>query len=445
MSAFDDSRRRFLRTLGLGLGARVLAPLAATLHGQAWGQTLTKKKVVFIGLGAGLPDLQLGLGTRTSDTQWDYHEALAALAPWKQKTAILTGLNLRIPGMQHSGGYGVLSCLPTLGGADAEGGPGGATIDQLLGQALGDGTTFNTLLFGIDQDESKVVHQSLFAAGMNQPVPYPARASALFERLFPNAANNPAAAAGDRRVLARLGADVRRVRQRLAGEERAKLDAYLASIEAFERRRSGQSCLAPGAPSSERGAVAELPAMLDMAALALRCGLTNVVGCAVGGGNSHSHFPRLKGLHLGTRFEAQGFVGNHGHDSADAYRDARTIAWRWLSGLVADFLRKLEVPLPDGRRLIDETVVVLFSDSGPDHHNGNSWRFVVIGDAGGALRTQGRFLVFPEDVYWEPVKPLNRTVNSLYTALCSALGLPLGSLGEFTPGRSSAPLPELLT
>ena len=116
------SRRHFLSSLGLGASAPLLLPLATQLSRTAWGAPTptAAKNVVFISMGAGLPDLQLGWPSRrpfnerdggraTEFTEWDYHEALAPLAPWKSNTVIIRNLSLGLGGMQHSGGYGVLS------------------------------------------------------------------------------------------------------------------------------------------------------------------------------------------------------------------------------------------------------------------------------------------------------------------------------------------------
>ena len=444
MSRIDESKRRFLRTIGFGAGARVLAPIATLLHGTAYGAVPVTKKVVFISLSAGLPDVQLGVGSRRSETDWDYHPALAALAPWKSKTAIVSGLHLNIPGSQHTGGYGLLACTRTEGAADNYGAPTAATIDHLLGRTLSPNATVPTLLFGIDRDPTRFVHQSLFASGPNQPTPYPVRASTMFERLFPNSAAAQASTADNARVMGRLRSDINTLRSKLAGEERGKLDQYLSSIDALDRRRANASCATSmSGVGPERGIVAELPTMLEMAITALSCGMTNVVGCALGGGNSHWHFPTFVGPHIGTRFEEQGYVSEHGHDERPwAYQEGRTVVWKWLSEQVASFLRQLDTVGADGRRLSDDTTVVLFSDSGPDHHNGNSWRFIVIG--GESVKTGGRFIICPEDTSWSDPTPGGRSVNSFVTALATGLGAPMQTFGSVGPGRTAAPMPELL-
>jgi len=442
MKRVDASRRRFLGALGLGLGSRVLLPVATLLHDKAWGSVPPQKRVVFISLGAGLPDTQLGTPSRSSETQWNYHPALAPLAPWRSKTVIVSGLGLPIPGAQHTYGMGLLSCSAPRGGA--EGSPTAATLDQVLGARLSVHGSMPALLFGIDQSPTRLLHTSLFASGPNQAIPYPVRENVLFERVFPNSASAKVTNQETGRVLERLRFDIGKLRGQLAGEERRGLDQYLGSLDAFDRRRADSSCTTTRTIGTARGVVPELPRMLDLAVEALRCGVTNVVGCAIGGGNSHWSFPAFVGPHLGTRFEAQGFVSDHGHDPGGAYEAARDVVWRWVSEQVATFLRALEAPGPDGRRLMDDTVVVLFSDSGSDHHGGDL-RFVVIGDAGGGLRTGGRFLTYAGDIPWEPVKPGSATVNSFFTALATGVGVPLGGFGTaLVPGRSASPLQTLL-
>ena len=186
--------------------------------------------------------------------------------------------------------------------------------------------------------------------------------------------------------------------------------------------------------------------MLDLAAVALRCGMTRVVGCSLGGGNSHFHFPGLVGPHVGTMFEAQGFVGEHGHDGDEKYLAGRTISWKWLSTQVAQFLRQLETPGLSGRPLMDDTIVVLFSDSGHAHHNleNSNWRFVVIAGKNVPLRTGGRMLSFGWDVPWEPLNGQSRSVASLYCSLATAAGVPLSAFaGDGGGARTNGPLTAL--
>ena len=142
------SRRRFLSSLGLGAASPVLLPLATQLSRSAWGQTASSgKNVVFISMSGGLPDLQLGWPSRrpmgmndarraTTFTDWDYHPALAALAPWRERTVILRNLTLSLGAMQHSGGYGLLAARGLGDGETALGNtPAGQTIDQVLAGA----------------------------------------------------------------------------------------------------------------------------------------------------------------------------------------------------------------------------------------------------------------------------------------------------------------------
>jgi len=444
-NAYRSSRRRFLSSLGLGVGATILGPIAAGLHQRAWGAEMGRpKNVVFISMSSGLPDLQLGWPSRTDERTWALHEALAPLAPWRERMTIVRNLSLGMGAMQHSGGHGLMAGRGTGDGETPLGTePVAQTIDQLLAARIGGETPIPSLLFGVDQDAQKVVHQSIFARAAGQLVPYPVRASKLYEALFPAAPGNATHRFADRRVMARIHADVGRLSSRLASPERERLGSYLESLEGFDRRRSATQCLATDAPLEARGAVNELPAMLDMAAVALRCGLTRVVGCAVGAGNSHFHFPALIGPHIGTRFEEQGYVGEHGHDGEEMYDAGRTVAFRWLSQQVATFLRQLEPPA--GPSILADTVVVLFSDGAHAHHNleAGNWRFVLIGDAGGALKPGGRFLTFRGDVSWEPLRPDTRSVNSLWCTLATAAGAPIDAFGV-GGARTNGPLSELL-
>ncbi|MEZ0314892.1 MAG: DUF1552 domain-containing protein [Myxococcota bacterium] len=444
------SRRRFLSSLGLTAGARVLAPFVTQLASTVWGaEPMAAKNLVLLSFGGGLPDKQLGWDSRPpSDvnpmrsfietSEWSYHEALAPLAPWRDQTAILRNLSLNLVDYQHSGGYGLLGCGGYGDSERTEGhAPVGITFDQLVAERVGAQTPVRSLLFGIDADVNRATNEMLFARAADQPISYPVQAARLFDMLFADASVSQQAI--DRRVLARVNADVNSLRQRLAASERAQLDSYLASLDAFDRRRSSTQCLAPGAPTGERGAVKEFPVMLDMAATALRCGLTRVVGGVVGGGNTHYHFPALIGPHIGTELEAQGYVGEHGHDGPELYDSARTIGWKWFSSEVARFLELLGPTL-------DDTVVVVFSDGAHAHHNleNSNWRFVVIAGRNVPIRTGGRMLSFGWDVGWEPLNPDSRAVASLWVTIARALGVSIDTFGsELGGARTNGPLREL--
>jgi hypothetical protein len=215
---YRSSRRRFLTSLGLGAGAALLGPIATGLHRRAYGAEPTRKKnIVFIAMSAGLPDLQLGWPSRTDETHWELHEALAPLAPWKERMLVVRNLSLGLGAMQHSGGYGLMA---GLGAGDGEtplgNAPQGQTIDQLIAEQISRDTPVRSLLFGVDQSADKVMHQTIFASGPDQPLPHPVRAAKLYESLFPGAAENQAHAQADRRVMARIHRDVDRLSQRLA-------------------------------------------------------------------------------------------------------------------------------------------------------------------------------------------------------------------------------------
>src|SRR6185295_14745362 len=141
-------------------------------------------------------------------------------------------------------------------------------------------------------------HRSSFSyVGPRQPVPTEIDPFRLYARLFAPL-QDPALVARrlvERRSVLDFGAsEIRRRSMQLPKKERDKLDLHATSIREYERRlgilatRPAGSCgAAPPLPAGfdvrDPDNVPQLlPAMLDLVALALTCGMTRVVTFPVG-------------------------------------------------------------------------------------------------------------------------------------------------------------------
>lgn len=112
--------------------------------------------------------------------------------------------------------------------------------------------------------------------------------------------------------------------------------------------------------------------------------------------------------------------------------------------LIARLMKKLQsVPEGDGT-VLDNTVIVYLSDGAERHHSScYEWPMVLIGNLGGRLRTNGRYLCWPK----YGVKG-HRTIANLYCTLLHAAGAPRDSFGDadlaLKDFDQSGPLDELL-
>jgi hypothetical protein len=142
-------------------------------------------------------------------------------------------------------------------------------------------------------------------------------------------------------------------------------------------------------------------------------------------------------------------VGGHhyGHGGGvpgKTYEDCFVTVRQYHTKLIANLARALErVPEGDGT-MLDNTVIVYLSDSGDGHHPQLwEWPVVLLGNLGGALKTNGRYLQFP--CYGAKN---HRTLANLYCTLLHAAGKPRDQFGVADPGLrdidQTGPVAELL-
>jgi hypothetical protein len=164
--------------------------------------------------------------------------------------------------------------------------------------------------------------------------------------------------------------------------------------------------------------------MFRMATLALRCGLTNVVGVNIGAShNYHSKLQVFRGTLLIPTYEAHG----------TGYVPGLHNVMKWIAGLIAEMLAALGP-------LADSTVVTMVGGTGAsrregENHHGMPKRFpAFVYDGTGTLRTGGRYLAYP---------PMQRSILDLYCSVAHALGAPTDRFGEGAQ-VARGPLPELM-
>jgi len=461
---FAVSRRSFLEKLSLGVGSLLLAPIAESLISQAHGQEPSRKRAVFSLVGAGIhwdlnfmpedlrslgPETPILPGTKTF--QWP--EMVAPLAKYRDRMLLIDGLGNRhkVDNGNHSSGYQALSNFQSLDGVrDEEGGPpGNVTIDQYIANATGASNWRKTVLFGASTaQEPQKLHT--FASGPRKPEPLYQSPLAMFQDVFGPLAggadsNASRTQAKQRILLDSIRTDINRLQSHLAPPERRGLDHYLAAIEEFEKRQgalAAASCNAPTAPilDATMGTVEDrLESMNEMAILAMVCGLTNVVGIAMGCGDSHRYFPTFRRISIGTEFEEKG-VGETGHESPEVHRKCQGLVHAFNCGLLARTADALSA-IPEGdHNMFDNSVMVYLSDNGEEHHaQYYRWPLVVVGTAGGKLRADGRFLRYPSKG-----AAGGHSTADLFCSIATACGAPTNDFGKGGNEEVQGPLAELM-
>jgi hypothetical protein len=92
------------------------------------------------------------------------------------------------------------------------------------------------------------------------------------------------------------------------------------------------------------------------------------------------------------------------------------------------------------RSIFDNMAILYLSDSGDEHHSDyRRFPVVVLGDAGGRLRSDGRYLRFPDKG-----SAGARSLPDLYCSLATALGAPTDRFGAGGAERVQGPLAEIM-
>ncbi|HJK93550.1 MAG TPA: DUF1552 domain-containing protein [Polyangiaceae bacterium LLY-WYZ-15_(1-7)] len=435
MTSSNLRRRSFLASLGLGAGATVLGPIARSILAPAKADPGARRCFVLFLSGQGIqPEAFVPDGLDgTSEllpgtTAYDWPSAFGPLERLRDRALLVDGLANRMPRGQHSGGYAALSCRTSPSGGSNESGapPGGITIDQHIAATLGEASLYRSILVTLNRNRSR---QWNFASDVRRPVPSLAGATSMWSRLFGSAASGSSSG----RLMDGLREDLTRLRGELTGVERLKMDHYEASLEEFERRTSlvrELSCAAPGSPATELSPEQELRSILDMGAMALGCGMTNVLCVGVGAGHGHGGFA--------PRFAEGGFQG---HSRGPEMVAKVSTLFRLFSAELERFIDQLEAtPVEGGGSLFDRTTLLWMSDNGDAHHSQHGrYPALLFGDAGGALRADGRFLRYSR----EGRNP-RRALADLFSTVATAVGAPTDDFGAGGVEEVEGPLAELL-
>jgi hypothetical protein len=160
---------------------------------------------------------------------------LGALEPVRQDVLVLSGLNGR-QGETGANGH-PLGCAPWLSSApvndkDRGGYATDITVDQLAARHIGQQTRLPSIELGCDRDATQLYTSNISWRGPASPMGKEVRPREVFTRLF----GDPQSDAYQRSILDLVLDDARKLRGRLGGVDRSKLDEYLDSVRAIERR-----------------------------------------------------------------------------------------------------------------------------------------------------------------------------------------------------------------
>jgi hypothetical protein len=286
------------------------------------------------------------------------------------------------------------------------------------------------VLFGLGGAKLTDTQTSTFAAGANKPVAHLGLPSLLYEKLVGRkATGDVTTSAGhgpllDRKLLDVLREDIARLQKGLAAEERVGLDDYLAAIESHDKAKAGvaaavASCGAFPTPA-EGDAEARMASMFRMTALAVRCGVTNVVGITLGNGHSHEDLGFFDGPKYGT------YSGHLG------YKKFAPPVWSFAMTEAASFITALGPVAGD----TVFSIINANGASGGNHHGWGARVPIFVYDGTGTFATGGRYLRSErtrDDV------PVWNTVD-YYLSVSHAMGAPIVKFN----GKGTGPIAPLM-
>jgi hypothetical protein len=467
------SRRSLLQALAGSSAALPLANLLGTSDAHAQTTAPPLRFIAIFTPHGCMPELWNPQGGETDFSITFDNALLAPLEPHRNRLLVLNGLDYRVlyeHGLTGHEGAPVTfltgSKVSTASGDDL---PQSASIDQVLGNAIGSGTRFRSLqLNAWEQFGGQHVYNSISFTGNGTRVPFERDPAAVYQRLFGNApppAQDPGnPGAPDKTLLARksmldfLLRDATRLRNQLAGEERVKLETHLESLREIERRLGALSTTSPDPqppaplPSTEACATGVVPPAynvaqlgnlnlmpeltrlhLDLIVRAFACDLTRVVTLTIPG-PSMPWIGVNEDVHndLAHRLDVQQ------EPLRTQVRSQMVRVQRWYAQQVAYLMTGLASVQEGSGTALDNTLILWGNELGDAAgHMNVRVPTVLAGGAGGRFR-MGRFLhVRPAGsnplANWRgPGTPLSGAVahNHLLVSICRAFGVNVNSFGH---------------
>ena len=451
---FIVGRRNFLRGMSLGAGAHLLGGIWQGMLPEALGQAMLPKRLVLFTAANGLLERFYTCPAR-SETDFDLTPTFAPLAPYKANLVVASKFFNPYSKALHGNQMATLTVVesPDRGVAQQRGGPGGVSIDRLIAKQIGARDALSSTAVGcVAQRNNASPERALCtsADGPRQPFPAFGSPALAFKEWF--GARAPAAPGGapagprpasfeetlskNRSFLDEIAGDVSRMKARLGGPERAKLDQYLESLQVVEKEvgqrmavQGGCTNVATPALAANRGALDEnvdpdvLDAHIDVTHAALQGGLTHV---------SHISIEGMEGPHV--KYRWLGDPRNH-HDDHHANDTAtlQKIATYWFDRMAR--MAGLLAKSPEGNgTMLDNSLLVFINTCGGTHHRGHDNHPIVMLAGKNVGLKGGRFLRYPQGQH---------CISDAYVSIANLfLPTPIASFGN--PSVCKGPLPGLV-
>ena len=366
-------------------------------------------------------------------TTFEFSPILQPMAPFRDRTLVLTGLNPGPGGGAHAGAS--TKFLTGVAGRMTDGAEihSGTSIDQLLGKELGQYTQLSSLELALDgRDFAGSCDAGFSCAYTNTiswrtpttPLPMENNPRVVFERLFGDSGStDPAVRLArlkeDRSILDSVTEKVADLQQGIGPEDRHKIGQYLDAVRDVERRiQKAEEQSARELPLVQQPA--GIPAtfeehmrlMFDLQLLAYQPDLTRVASFMVGREISGRTYNEI-GIP-----DAHHPLSHHLDDPVKIGIMSKINTYHVV--LFAEFVEKMRAT-PDGDgSLLDHSLLLYGAGmSNSNAHAPINLPIMLVGGAGGGLEG-GRHITYPEDT----------PMANLLMAIMDSLGVPMDQVGD---------------
>jgi hypothetical protein len=404
-------RRTFLRSAGAVLALPVLDAMTPAFAAPEARPT----RLSFIEVPNGI--IMDKWTPATEGANFALTPVLEPLAPFRDRMTVLSGLDQgQSKGLPFEvGGDHPRALTAWLTGTHCKMTSGadlraGTSVDQFAAREFGKYTQLASLEVGLETAEIVGACESAYGCAYyntiswrndTTPLPMENRPRAIFERLFGDAGNIDSNARlalrqEDRSILDAVTADVKKLRGKLGGPDRGKIDQYLDAVRDIERRMQLAEAQGSQHDVPHMGEPAGIPSvfseyyrlMADLMVLAWQTDMTRVIAFQVGHEMSGRAYPEL------------GFGDAHHsvtHHQGDPEKIGKTIQINiFHTKLLSYYLGKLR-ETPDGDGSLLDHAMILYGGSLSDGnlHLFTDLPLVLFGNGGTGIKG-GRHVRYPK-------------------------------------------------
>src|SRR5499427_4323278 len=245
-------RRTFLR----GAGAVLALPMLDAMTPALSAEGPRPIRMGFMQVPNGIMNLKNEWSPKAEGSLEGMTRIMEPLADHKDRLVVMSGLDSQqAAGLNFEvGGDHPRACTAWLTGTHAKMTSGadlhaGISADQIAAKEFGKSTQLASLEIGLEAPEIVGACESAYGcayydtiswANETTPLPMENRPRAIFERLFGDGGTDPKVRAAilneDKSILDAVNADIKRLRSKVDGTDRAKVDQYVDAIRDVERR-----------------------------------------------------------------------------------------------------------------------------------------------------------------------------------------------------------------